>query len=93
MRQIYENNTVNSSDILMPLSWASKMFEVWSLVHKKTLPFVCLMAFFFFFYTNFPVKISGGNKPRFESKTHGCILKEFSQSHSSSMQPLSRKGK
>ena len=41
---------LNSSDILMPLSWAIKMFEIWWFVHKKTLPFVSFMVFFFFFF-------------------------------------------
>ena len=63
---------LNSSDILMPLSWAIKMFEIWWFVHKKTLPFVSFMVFvFFFFCTRLPVKIIGGTKPKFESKTHG----------------------
>ena len=64
--------TLNSSDILMPLSWAIKMFEIWCFVHKKTIPFVSFMDFFFFFFcTRLPVKIIGGTKPKFESKTHG----------------------
>ena len=42
--------TLNSSDILMPLSWAIKMFEICCFVHKKTLPFVSFMDFFFFFF-------------------------------------------
>lgn len=44
-------HTMNSSDVLIPLVCAIKMFEIWPLVHKKTLPIPSLMIFTFIFFT------------------------------------------
>ena len=39
---------------------------------RKLFPLSLLWIFFFFFFcTRLPVKIIGGTKPKFESKTHG----------------------